>query len=151
MRAAFRILAYVICGLVALQAAMHAWASAGLAKYIGGGGTLDMNSDAPPLIPEFTGLIVHAMNGMYVIPLIALALLVLAFMVKTPGAVRMAATVLVLVVVQVVLGFLGHEMTTMALLHGLNAMALFAAAWIAARQVQHSPTHAESRRSPVMV
>lgn len=91
------------------------------------------------------------MNGMYVIPLIALALLVLAFMVKTPGAVRMAATVLVLVVVQVVLGFLGHEMTTMALLHGLNAMALFAAAWIAARQVQHSPTHAESRRSPVMV
>ena len=130
---------------------MHAWASAGLAKYIGGGGTLDMNSDAPPPIPEFTGLIVHAMNGMYVIPLIALALLVLAFMVKTPGAVRMAATVLVLVVVQVVLGFLGHEMTTMALLHGLNAMALFAAAWIAARQVQHSPTHAESRRSPVMV
>lgn len=130
---------------------MHAWASAGLAKYIGGGGTLDMNSDAPPPIPEFTGFIVHAMNGMYVIPLIALALLVLAFMVKTPGAVRMAATVLVLVVVQVVLGFLGHEMTTMALLHGLNAMALFAAAWIAARQVQHSPTHAESRRSPVMV
>lgn len=151
MRAAFRILAYVICGLVALQSAMHAWASAGLAKYIGGGGTLDMNSDAPPPIPEFTGLIVHAMNGMYVIPLVALALLVVAFMIKTPGAVRMAAIVLVLVVVQVVLGFLGHEMTSMALLHGLNALALFAAAWIAARQVQHNPTHAESRRSPVTV
>lgn len=55
MRAAFRILAYVICGLVALQAAMHAWASAGLAKYIGGGGTLDMNSDALPRSPSSPG------------------------------------------------------------------------------------------------
>lgn len=147
MHSTYRILAYAICALVALQAAMHAWSSAGLAKYIAGGGTLDMTSDAPPPVPEFTGIIVHAMNGMYVIPIVALALLVVAFLSRARGAVGYAAIILVLVVVQVALGFLRHEMTSMALLHGLNALLLFGCAFAAARSVKsvhlEVPAHAE--------
>ena len=78
---------------------------------------------------------------------VALALLVVAFLSRARGAVGYAAIILVLVVVQVALGFLGHEMTSMALLHGLNALLLFGCAFAAARSVKsvhlEVPAHAE--------
>ncbi|WP_309065212.1 hypothetical protein [Microbacterium sp.] len=135
MRTAYRVLAYLVCGLVAVQAATHAWASAGLSAYIFGGGTIDPTASAPPPVPEFLGIMIHGMNGMYVIPLVALVLLVVSFFTRTPGAVPFAATVLGLVVLQVTLGLMGHGMTFLALLHGLNALAIFAVALIAGTRI----------------
>ncbi|GAB3716292.1 hypothetical protein [Mariniluteicoccus flavus] len=151
MRTAYRSLAYVICALVAVQAAMHAWSSAGLIKFLGGGGTLDMGAAAPPPVPEFAGVIAHAMIGTYVIPLVAVALVVVAFLARASGAVRGAIMVLVLVVVQVLLGFLGHTLTVLALLHGLNALALFSVAFVAARAMAYAPETVPTHAAPALV
>lgn len=141
----YRVLAYVICALVAVQAAMHAWASAGLSAYIFGGGAIDVNSETPPPVPEFAGIIVHGMNGMYVIPAVALLLLIIAFLAKTPRAVMFAAIVLVLVILQVTLGVMSHGVTGLALLHGLNALAIFGVALVAARTVGRTVTSRADR------
>lgn len=131
----YRVLAYVICALVMVQAAVHAWASAGLSAYIFGGGTIDPTGSAPPPVPEFAGIIIHGINGQYIIPLVAVLLLIFAFLTKAPRAVAFAGTVLGLVVLQVLLGLFAHGVTFLALLHGLNALALFAVALIAALTV----------------
>lgn len=133
MRTLVKTLAYVICGLVMLQAASHAWVSAGLSKYLESGGTIDVNSDAPPPIPEAAGFMIHAMNGMYLIPLIALILFGISFAAKVPGGVKMAGLVLGLTVLQVLLGVFSHSMTALAFLHGVNALALFGAALMTGR------------------
>lgn len=81
--------------------------------------------------PEFTGAIgfmIHGMNGMMIIPIIGLALLVVSFFAKVPGGVRNAAIVLALIVLKVALGIFGHENAWIGLLHGINALVLFAAA-----------------------
>ena len=129
MRTTYRILAFIICGLVMLQAASHAWASAGIGQYLAQGGTIDFESGALPAFPEAVGLMIHGMNGMYVIPVFALALLVVAFLAKIPGGVMRAVIVLVLVALQITLGILGHELTALAFLHGVNALALFGTAF----------------------
>lgn len=149
MRTAYRVLAYLICALVAVQAAMHAWASAGLTSYIFGGGVIDMNSEAPPPVPEFAGIIVHGMNGMYVIPLVTLSLLVVSFFTKNRRAVIFAAVLLVLVVLQVTLGLLGHGITFLALLHGLNALAIFGTAITAGRLIGRAPQTSAPTAQPM--
>lgn len=128
MRITYRVLAFAICGLVMLQAASHAWASAGIAIYLAEGGTIDLASGTMPDFPEAVGLMIHGMNGMYAIPIVALALLVVAFFAKIPRGSMWAGIVLALVALQVTLGLLGHEMTTLAFLHGVNALALFGTA-----------------------
>lgn len=37
----YRFLAYLICALVGVQAASHAWGSAGIGKYVADGGVID--------------------------------------------------------------------------------------------------------------
>lgn len=136
MRPAYQALAYLICALVALQAASHAWVSAGLGQYIAQGGTLDFSADGPPPFPEALGFAIHGMNGMYVIPIVAVLLLGVGFVAKLPGAVSRAAIVLGLVALQVTFGLFGHSLTTFAFLHGVNALLLFGAAFVAARSVR---------------
>ena len=134
-----------------MQAAAHAWASAGLSAYIFSGGTIDPSPSAPPPpVPEFLGIVIHGMNGMYVIPLVALLLLIIGFLAKTPRAVALAATVLVLVVLQVTLGVLSHGVTGLAILHGVNALAIFATALIAARTVGRVVPAETSRATAVV-
>lgn len=135
MRNAYKYLAYAVCGLVMLQAASHAWASAGLIAYLSEGGTIDFESEAAPGFPEAMGIMIHAMNGMFLIPLVALILLGVAFAAKVPGAVAWAGAVLGLVVLQVFLGFMGHGMSALAFVHGVNALALFGTALVAGRRV----------------
>nr|WP_297415087.1 hypothetical protein [uncultured Nocardioides sp.] len=129
MKSAFKILAYVIAALVIVQSAVMVFAAAGLFLWVEDGNALDsatMESE-----PEFTGAIgfmIHGMNGMMIIPIIGLALLVVSFFAKVPGGVRNAAIVLALIVLQVALGIFGHENAWIGLLHGINALVLFAAA-----------------------
>ena len=51
----------------------------------------------------------HGVNGIFVIPALALAMLIVSFFTKVPGAIKWAAVVFLLVVVQTQLGFLGHD------------------------------------------
>ncbi len=150
MRGAYRALAFLVCALVAVQAASMAWATAGLVKFLQGGGVIDFSSNEMPPVPEFLGILVHGMNGMFVIPVVALALLVVAFLSKIPGTVVPAAIVLGLVVLQVTLGFMGHELTFAALLHGLNALLLFTAALVAGLRVgQRRPAGDQQSAQPM--
>ncbi|REJ05014.1 hypothetical protein DY023_12275 [Microbacterium bovistercoris] len=150
MRTTYKVLAYTILVLVAVQAAMHAWASAGLVAFLAGGGTIDFTSDAPPAVPEFLGIIVHGMNGMYVIPIVAIVLLIISFFAKIPGGTRRAAIVLGLVALQVTLGILAHSLSSLALLHGANAILLASFAFFAGWRVSH-PAKAPAAQQPAMV
>ena len=124
MHMAYKVLAFLIVGLVAVQAAAHAWASSGLVKYLAQGGTIDFESTEAPPVPEFLGLMIHGMNGMFVIAIVAIVLLIVALVTKSSRAIIWAGVVVGLVALQVTLGLLGHETTALAFLHGLNAIVL---------------------------
>lgn len=136
----YRILAYTIAVLVGVQAASHAWASAGIGLFIANGGVVDksmMEDTGGPLpFPEVVGIIVHGINGGMIIPAVALALLVVSFFARVKGAVRWAVIVLVVVAIQITLGYEGHGLPLLALFHGLNALILFGCAIVAARVVR---------------
>jgi hypothetical protein len=138
MRTAYKVLAYLVAAEVVIQAMAMVWAIAGLGKWVTEGGVLDkatMESGGTPF-PEITGFIVHGINGTFVIPGMALILVIVAFFLRLRGAIVWAATVLVLAVVQGQLGFLGHEFPAVGALHGLNALALFLSAIYAGRRIR---------------
>jgi hypothetical protein len=86
--------------------------------------------------PEVVGILVHGINGMFVIPALALLLLIVSFFTKVRGAIKWAVIVFVLVVVQGQLGELGHDFPLAGAVHGLNAMALFGVALYAGRRLR---------------
>lgn len=138
MRTAYKVLAYVIAAEVAVQAAVVVWAVAGLGTWIMNGGVADaslMESDQTPF-PEVAGFMVHGINGMAVLPLVALALLVLSFFTRQRRAILAAVAVFGLVLLQIALGLLGHAAPFFGALHGLNALLLFSAALYAARGIR---------------
>jgi hypothetical protein len=89
------------------------------------------------------GIVVHRFGGLGLIPLSALALLVVSFFVKVPGAVRWAGTVFGLVVLQIALVFAAFVTASAGALHGLNALAVFVAAVWAGRRVNRIPDETE--------
>jgi Family of unknown function (DUF6220) len=130
MRSAYRVLAFLVAGLVVVQAAAIAYAVAGLGKWVEDGNTFDkaaFESD-DTTFDGIVGFMVHGINGMMLIPLVALLLLIVSFFAKVPGGVGRAAMVLGLVILQVALGLFGHEIPALGGLHGLNALILFGAA-----------------------
>ena len=138
MRKVYRILAYLIAAEVAIQAMAMVYGIAGLDKWISDGGVFDMatrqNDDSA--FPEAVGFMVHGINGSIIIPVLALALLVVSFFAKIPNGVRWAGLVFLLVVIQVNLGFAGPAVPALGALHGLNALTLFAVAFFAARRAR---------------
>ncbi|MBE1593475.1 hypothetical protein ACFPOI_22670 [Nonomuraea angiospora] len=136
MKHVYKVLAYLVAIEVAVQASMVVWADAGLGLWVEGGGVVDktlMESGEPPFA-EGLGLMVHGMNGIFVIPVLALLLLISSFWAKLPGAVKAAGLVLLLVVLQIAFGLVGHSIPMVGLVHGLNALLLFTAALYAARR-----------------
>jgi hypothetical protein len=138
MRTAYKVLAYIVAAEVAIQAMVMVWAIAGLGVWVNGGGVFDkslMESEGMPF-PEVLGIIVHGINGIFVVPAIALVLLIVSFFTKVRGAIKWAAIVLLLTVAQGQIGFLGHEFPLAGALHGLNALALFGVALYAGRRLR---------------
>lgn len=137
MRSVYRVFAFLIAVEVAVQASMMAFAVAGLGIWVDKeGGVLDKATFESE--PDFTGVIgfaVHGINGMMVIPLLALIFLIISFFAKVPGGVKWAALVLLAVVVQVALGIYGHENAVFGMLHGLNALIVFSLAFMAGKRV----------------
>ena len=138
MRSAYKFLAFAIAGLVALQAAFMVFAIAGLVLWVEDGNSLTkatMEAEEPPDFTGAIGFLLHGMNGMMLIPLVALVLLILSFFAKIPGGSKWAGLTLLFVVLQVALGIFGHESAYIGGLHGLNALILFSVATQAGRRV----------------
>lgn len=128
MRSAFTWLAWAIAAEVVIQAAAIAYAVFGEGKYIDDGHTLTKKNMDDASFSGVGGFILHGINGTAVIPLLSLAMLVVAFVAKVPGGVRGAAVLLVMVVVQVLLGMAANAVPILGALHGLLALGIFAEA-----------------------
>jgi hypothetical protein len=141
MRTAYKVLAYLVAAEVAIQAMVMVWGIAGLVKWVDGGGVFDkavMENRGTPF-PEVLGILLHGVNGTFVVPGIALVLVIVSFFLRVRGAIKWAAIVFVLVVVQGQIGFLGHEIPLAGALHGLNALALFGVALYTGRRIRTAP------------
>lgn len=149
MRSVYKFFAFLIAIEVAVQASMMAFAVAGLGIWVDKeGGVLDKAAFEEQ--PDFTGAIgffIHGVNGMMVIPLLALLFLIVSFFAKVPGGVRWAALVLLAVVVQVTLGLFGHEQAVFGMLHGLNALILFSLAFMAGKRVSAATSGVATART----
>lgn len=134
MRTAYKVFAWLIAAEVMIQAAAIVYAIAGLGIYVDSGkGVIDKAAieSSDNLFPEMVGFAVHGMNGMMIIPALALILLVISFFAKVPGGVKWAGFVLLAVVVQVALGMFLHSVSALGALHGINALILFSLATMA--------------------
>lgn len=87
-------------------------------------------------MPDFqgsSGFAIHGIIGGMVVPVVAIALLVVAFLAKVDGGVKLAGGVLALVVIQLAAGYAGEDAPWLGLIHGLFPFAIFSAAILAAR------------------
>jgi len=153
MKGFYRGLAYLVAAEVAIQAAVMVYAVAGLGIWVDqDGGVLDKAAfeSEESLFPEIVGFMIHGINGMMVIPALALILLIVSFFARIPGGVKWAGLVLLAVVVQVALGLFGHENAIFGGLHGLNALLLFGLAIMAGKRVNSVTTAVDRNdREPV--
>jgi len=135
MRRAYHVLAYVIAADVVVQAMMIATAVSGLDHWIDDGATV--NKHIIDKHPNFTGSFgfpIHAINGEMLIPLLAIALLIVSFFAGVAGGTRWALYIVGLIVLQVVLGVSQGNVPYLGLLHGANAFAILIVAILAARR-----------------
>jgi len=153
MRTAYRALAYIIAAEVAIQAAAVAYGLFGLGKWIDDGGTLDkaVFEDESASFTGVVGLAIHGINGMMVIPIIALLLLLLSFFARVPGGARWAGGIFALVVIQVLLGTFAHAVPQLGPLHGINALILFSVAIMTGNRVSSAHTEDVSSRRQMAV
>jgi heme A synthase len=153
MRTAYKVLAYLVALEVVVQAMAMVYAIAGLGIWVDGGGVFDKSvaESDDSAFGEAVGFMVHGINGSMVIPLLALALLVVSFFTRTPGASRWAGLVLLLVAVQATLGIFAHVVAGLGALHGLNALLLFTTALVTARRVTATARKREATPSPADV
>lgn len=139
MRKAYQVIGWIICALVVVQAAAVAYGVFGESKFIDDGGAVDkalieaaQQGGAPPF-PEVVGYMIHGMNGMMLLPLVALVFLGVSFGAGFAGARMWAGIVLLLIAIQVFMGLSAGGLPILGLLHGMNALLIFAAAMYAAR------------------
>ena len=116
MRTAYRVIAYLMALSVAVQASLIAF----------GAFALENNIDKGPVSDgDTTGVTLHH-SFAYVVLLFAVALLAVSFGAKIQHGVRWAAIPLGLVVVQFFLAYAAYSAAIVGVLHGLNALAIFA-------------------------
>jgi hypothetical protein len=118
----------VLSGLIALGVVVQAMAIAlggfGVLHDVDNGLVVDKNFQ-----PNF-GQTLHGIDGMYVIPVLGLALLIVSFFAakSVPGASKWAGIVLGLIVLQVALAFVAFGAPVVGALHGINAFAVLGSA-----------------------
>lgn len=153
MKSVYKVLAYAVPVLVAVQAAAIAFGFFGITKWIEDGATVDKatieSGDA-----HFTGevgLMIHGMNGQMLIPLVALLLLIVSFFAKVPGGSKWAGFVLLDVVVQIALAFVSFGAPIVGILHGVNALFLAWLGWAAAHRVSTVETAERAHDEPALI
>ncbi|HEY3010197.1 MAG TPA: hypothetical protein VGJ63_19340 [Micromonosporaceae bacterium] len=139
MRATYVWLSRLIALGVVLQAAFIAFGTFDVFRTVDDGKAFTGEYD-----DYNAGQALHSIFGTFIIPLLALILLIISFFARIPGGVRFAAIVFGLVVVQFLLALLSFATPWVGLLHGINAFALAAVAGFAGRQATRAPTTAPS-------
>jgi hypothetical protein len=144
MRGTYRVLALLIAAGVVVQAALIAGAWFQVLNQAESGAVFDKNSE------RNWGHVGHGEVGIIIIPILALALLILSFFARIPGGVKWAAITFGVVVLQIALAFVCFFAPALGVLHGLNAFALAAVASIAARKARVAETTApDATAAPV--
>jgi heme A synthase len=140
MRRTYSVIAWIIAGGVVVQAASIAFALGGIGRYVQDGGVIDkaLVESRQATFTGDLGFPIHGMVGGMVIPLAAVALLIVAFFVKVRGARLWAAIVLGVVALQITLGYSIVDMPYLGLVHGANALAVLLAAVYAALRIRRS-------------
>lgn len=156
MKSVYRALAYLIALEVMIQAALMAFAIAGLGIWVDEGGVFDKANAEAMFEGDLTftgvaGMMFHGLNGMMVIPALALIFLIFSFFAKVPGGSKWAAFVLLAVVVQVTLGLSGHSNPYFGMLHGFNVLILFSVAVMAGMRVSRVTRATESSKESELV
>ncbi|WP_421734156.1 hypothetical protein [Cellulomonas sp.] len=134
MKTAYRVLAYLVATGVFVQAGAIAYAWFATLNDLDGGAVIDS---------DWEGNLGHSMHGMVgtmVIPLLVIALLIVSFFAKFPGAVRYALIILGLVVLQITLAFVAFGAPVVGALHGANALAILGVSITAAQRVPRGAT-----------
>lgn len=132
MRNAYRYLAMATGTLVVLQAAAIAWAVFGLVDDVDSGTLVDKNYDGN------AGFALHSMIGWMILPLVALVLLVVGYLIRdVDGALKWAGIIFGLVVLQDLLAVVSFAAPVVGVLHGINALALLVVSFAAVRIVPH--------------
>jgi heme A synthase len=137
MRKIYSVIAWIVAGGVVVQAASIAFGFGGMVHYVQDGGVVDkalIESHQATFTGDL-GFPIHGIVGGTVIPLAALALLIISFFVKARGARLWAAIVLALVALQVTLGYSIVDMPYLGLIHGANALAVLLTALYAAMRI----------------
>ena len=139
MRRAYQIICHIIAACVVIQAAVIAWSTFAILNTTGEGAAL--SEDNVPV-----GFLVHSVVGQMVIPVLALALLVVALIAR--AGVMWSVWLLVAVLVQVFLGYTSFELPGLGLLHGITAFVVLGLAETGARTVRAgAPTAAPVKTS----
>jgi hypothetical protein len=125
----YRALAGLIAFGVLFQAAALAFGWFEVINDLDGGAVVDENFEGN------TGHVLHGIVGMNLMPLLGLILLVVSFFVakQVAGARMWAGIVLGAIVLQVVLAIVAFSAPVVGILHGANALVIFAAAVRAAQ------------------
>jgi hypothetical protein len=143
MRGAYRALAGLIALGVLVQAAAVAGAWFGTINEIDDGATITEDYEGN------LGHVVHGMNGMMIMPLLGLALFVVAFFAKTvANAVKFAGLTFLAIVVQIVLAFISFGVPAIGILHGVNAFVVFGLALMCVRRASAAPAVETTAATP---
>jgi heme A synthase len=152
---AYRVLASLVALGVVVQAALVAYGIAGLGHWIyderntATRATFEEDSDVD--YGGKLGFDLHGQLGALWLPLIALAFLVVAFATRrsVEHGRRFAGIVLGLMVLQALLGFATLAVPGLAVLHAVNALALFTTATYAATRLSPAPPATSAARGTV--
>lgn len=142
MRATYQWLARLIAVGVVLQAAFVAYGMFEVFNAAGDGRAFTEDT------ADNLGQSLHSTVGLVIIPVLALALLVVSFFAKVPGGVRLAGIVVGLVALQILLGMVSFPVPVLGLLHGVNAFALAGVAGFAGGRAGRAPTAAPGAETP---
>ena len=150
MRKVYTALAWIIAGGVVVQAAAIAFAFGGVLNRVSNGDVVDkalLESRTAGGVGE-SGFFIHGIVGGVVLPLLAVALLIVSFFVRARGAKLWAAITLALIALQVTLGFSLMDVPYHGLIHGANAAAIVVAAVIAAFRGRAARPIVETKAEP---
>ncbi len=141
MRKVFSGIAWLIAGLVVVQAAAIALGFGGMMHFVDGGGVVDKGLTESRTLGNFAGEIgfpIHGIVGGVLIPVAAIALLVVSWFTKLRGASWWAAGLFVLILLQGMVGYSIKDLPYLGVLHGANALAVFVVAVVCARRAARS-------------
>jgi uncharacterized membrane protein (Fun14 family) len=131
MKATYRVLAYLIPVIVALQASFIAMGTFGLGSWVEDGNDFTKNILENGGARGDVGFALHSF-GAIAAAVVGLLLLIISFFAKIEGGIRAALFVFLDVVLQWVLAFVSFGVWTIGILHGLNAFLLFGLGLMAA-------------------